>query len=169
MLNFFRKKKKDKEDKKPETDLEAYLDEKKIWHRFIDKPQGKKTEKTAEATGIDIERLTKTLVILDDKKEPLIAIIPGNRKLSYSKLRKRIGSKKVRWIESRNAQSYTGYPPGATPMVYHKMNMKVVLDKSLSHYHTIYGGGGTTKRIVEMLVDDVIRLNEADIADICDD
>ena len=69
-------------------------------------------------------------------------------------------------VKFENAQECSGYPPGATPMVYHKQQMKTVIDEKLTTYETIYGGGGVRTRILELRTEDVIKLNNAIIADI---
>jgi prolyl-tRNA editing enzyme YbaK/EbsC (Cys-tRNA(Pro) deacylase) len=44
--------------------------------------------------------------------------------------------------------------------------MKVILDKKLMQYKSIYGGGGERTKLLELKTNDVIRLNNAIIADI---
>jgi len=41
-----------------------------------------------------------------------------------------------------------------------------VIDKSLLEYETIYCGGGSRKRLLELRTEDVIRLNDAVVAEI---
>ncbi|HLD85385.1 MAG TPA: YbaK/EbsC family protein [archaeon] len=147
-------------------DLHAYLKENNIWHRFIEKQETIHTADASSVSGIDIKRLTKALVLLDENKSCILAIIPGDCKLSFSKLKEAVNSKSVFLVKFENAEQYSGYPPGATPMVHHKTPMKTVIDKKLASYETIYGGGGTRTRILELRTEDVIRLNNAGVADI---
>jgi len=149
-------------------DFKKYLESNNIWHRFLEKPEGAHTKDSSEALGIDLKRLTKSLVLIDHEKNPVLAIIPGDKKLNYSKLRIAIKAKKIRWVPFDEAENYSGYPPGATPMIYHKMRMKVVIDKSLIKYDTIYGGGGVRTRAVELKTSDVINIGNAVTADITD-
>ena len=104
--------------------------------------------------------------LLDKKKNPILAIIPGNCKLSFNKIKEVSGAKKVRLVPFTEAENYSGYLPGATPVVNHKLPMKVILDQNLTKYDSIYGGGGVRTKLLEMKTDDVIRLNNAIIADI---
>jgi len=147
-------------------ELEDYLKHEAIWHRFIDKPETIHTADAAEMTGIQLRKVTKSLVLLDQDKNPILAIIPGDRKLSFSKVREAIGAKKVRLVPFEEAAKYSGYLPGATPMVFHKVKMKVVLDKELARYESVFGGGGERTKLVELRTIDVIRLNNAVVADI---
>ena len=146
--------------------LEDYLKENNIWHKFIDKPETIHTSDAAEKAGIELKRVTKSLILLNKDKNAILAIIPGNEKLSFSKLKKAVQSKKVRMVPFEDAKEYSGYLPGATPMVFHKLKMKVVIDKKLIQYKSIYGGGGTRLKLLELKTEDVIKLNNAIIEDI---
>ncbi len=146
--------------------LEGYLKENSIWHKFVDKPETIHTSDAAEKAGIELKRVTKSLVLLDENKNAILAIIPGNEKLSFSKLKNAVQSKKVRMVPFEDAKEYSGYLPGATPMVFHKLKMKVVIDKKLTQYESIYGGGGTRLKLLELKTEDVIKLNNAIIEDI---
>ena len=147
-------------------ELENYLKQEGIWHNFVDKPETIHTADAAEKAGIELKRVTKSLVLLDQDKNPVLAIIPGDSKLSFSKIKEAIGAKKIRLVLFEEAENYSGYLPGATPMVYHKAKMKVVLDRKLLQYDSIYGGGGERTKLLELKTADVIRLNKAIAADI---
>ncbi|MEM4230489.1 MAG: YbaK/EbsC family protein [Candidatus Pacearchaeota archaeon] len=147
-------------------ELREYLEQGKIWYKFIDKPETIHTAEAAEKTGIELKRVTKSLVLLDQDKKPVLAIIPGDSKLSFSKVKKAANAKKIRLVPSEEAENYSGYLPGATPMVCHKVRMKVIFDKKLLQYESIYGGGGERTKLIELKTTDVIRLNEAIVADI---
>ena len=56
--------------------------------------------------------------------------------------------------------------PGATPMVHHKIKMKVIIDEKLIKYDSIFGGGGLRTKLLELKTSDVVRLNKALIDDI---
>lgn len=150
------------------TTLEDYLKKEGIWYRFVDKPETIHTADAAESAGIELNKVTKSLVLLDQDKNPILAIIPGNCKLSFSKIREATNSKKVWLVPFEEAESYSGYQPGATPMVCHKSKMTVIIDKKLTQYESIYGGGGERTKLLELKTNDVIRLNNATVADVTD-
>ncbi len=147
-------------------DIDEYLQENKAWHRFIDKPETIHTADASRKTGIELHKITKSLVILNESNSPFLAIIPGDCKLCFNKIRNVTISKRIRMATFEEAERCSGYLPGATPMVHHKLKMSVVLDKKLTKYDTIFGGGGSRTKLLEMKVSDVIRLNKAVVADI---
>lgn len=146
--------------------LDAYLQEKGVWHRFTEKQETVHTADAAAASGVDLKRLTKSLVLLDEEKRCLLAILPGDKKLSFGRLCAALGVKKAFLVPFSQAQRYSGYEPGATPMVHHAVPMRVAIDRSLTAFETIFGGGGTRTRILELRTEDVVRLNDAVVADI---
>lgn len=147
-------------------DLENYLKQKGIWYKFIEKPKTIHTADASEKTGIDLKRLTKSLVLLDQDKNPIMIIIPGDCKLSFKKVKNAIRAKKVRLVPFEGAKNYSGYLPGATPMVHHKVNMRVIIDEKLIKYDSIFGGGGERTKLLELKTNDVVRLNNGLVADI---
>lgn len=149
-------------------DLETFLNENKLWYEFIEKPETIHTSDAAQKSGIDLKLVTKSLILLDQDKKPMLAIIPGDKKLSFSKFKGAVIAIKIRLVPFNEAENYSGYLPGATPMVYHKVKMKVVVDQSLVNNNYIYGGGGERTKLLKLKTKDVIRLNDAIIADICE-
>jgi len=74
--------------------------------------------------------------------------------------------KNVRLVPFEEADKISGYPPGGTPSVGFKKKIRVIIDKSLLNYDTLFCGGGSRDLLVELKVEDVIRLNNAISADI---
>jgi len=146
--------------------LEEYLQGNKIWHKFVDKPETIHTQDAAKESGIDLQKITKSLVLLDQDKNCIMTIIPGNCKLSFEKVKSATNAKKVRLVPFEEAENYSGYLPGATPMIYHKTKMIILLDKKLLEYDTIFGGGGTRTKLLELKTNDVVSLNNAKVEDL---
>jgi Cys-tRNA(Pro) deacylase len=149
-------------------DLIEYLKEKKVWFRMIEKETTVHTADAAAATGIPLERITKSLVFLDENKIPILLIIPGNCIVNKEKLKNLLGVKNVRLAPFEEAENYSGYPPGATPPVYHKNIKRVIMDEKLMVYETVFGGGGSRNKLIEMKPEDIKRLNNAIIADVAE-
>lgn len=146
--------------------LKQFLIENKVWYRFIEKPETIHTSDAAKVANVDLNKLTKSLILISQEKELILAIIPGDCRLEISELEKFLRIKKLRLIPFNEAEKYSGYLPGATPPVGHKRKMKVVIDQKLLRYSTIFGGGGTRDKLVKLKTQDVIKLNDAKTADI---
>lgn len=146
--------------------LEDYLEENHVWHRFLEKAETIHTSDAAIATGIDLCRITKNLVSKTDKGEFVILVIPGDKKASLKRAAAILGVKNVQVVSFDNAECISGYPPGGTPSIGHKTRMRVLVDKSLLDYETLYCGGGSRDKLLELRIEDVIRLNNALVAEI---
>jgi len=146
-------------------DLKKYLEENNIWHRFIEKPRPTQhTLESASMLNLPPERVSKSLVLLDGKRNPYVIIIPGNKKLDFKKVKTVFGLKKVHLALPDKAKNYSGYEPGETPPIHYLKPVKVGLDESFLQYETMYGGGGDKSLIIELKVADVVRLNKAVVA-----
>jgi len=147
-------------------ELDEYLKRHNVWFRVIHKPETIHTADAAKAANVDLKRLTKNLVAKTDKGEYVILIVPGDHRVNLKAAAKALGVRRVHLVPFNQAEEISGYPPGGTPSVGHKRRMRVVVDRSLLNYETVYCGGGRRDRILELKVKDIIRLNKALIADI---
>ncbi len=147
-------------------ELEEYLREQGVWYRFVEKAETVHTADASDATGIELHRITKNLVSKTRKGGYALIIVPGDRRVDLKAAARALGVKNVRLLPFAEAEEISGYPPGGTPSVGHKTEMSVVLDSKLLEMETLYCGGGTRDRLLELRVEDVVRLNDAVVAPI---
>jgi Cys-tRNA(Pro)/Cys-tRNA(Cys) deacylase len=145
--------------------LITYLKMNHVWFNVLEKRSTVHTAEAAAATGLPLERVIKSLVLTADG-DPVITIIPGTCRLDKDKLRATLGVRKVQIVSFAEAERYSGYPPGATPPVYHKKITKVVMDQRVMEFGTVYGGGGSRQKLIELKPVDIRRLNNALVANI---
>ena len=147
-------------------DLEAFLSDSGIWHRFIEKTETVHTADASRATGIDLSRITKNLVCRTSTGGYALLVIPGDRRVNLQKAAQALKVGNVQLLGFREAEEISGYPPGGTPSVHHKTALDVVIDTSVLTNETIFCGGGTRGRILELRTQDIVNLNKATTADI---
>ncbi len=147
-------------------DLEARLKAEGVWHRFLAKRETIHTSDASLATGIELSRITKNLVCKTSDGRYALLVIPGNRRLSLQKAAQVLNARNVQLLGFNEAEEVSGYPPGGTPSLYHSTPMNVVLDKDLLSYDTIFCGGGSRDKLLELRTQDVQKLNNAAVADI---
>ena len=141
--------------------LEFFLKSNDAVYEFIEKALTVHTADAADATGIPVHLITKSLVCIGDDGKAYVAIIPGNKKLRPKSVAQAFGLKKVRLCSFEQAHKYSGYPSGATPPVYYRAVAGVVLDEELLELDELYGGGGANSRLIRIRTQDVVRLNRA--------
>ena len=146
--------------------MEGYLGKNRIWHRFIVKEKTIHTVDAAKAARVELHKVTKNLVSKTDQDENVLLIVPGDRKVDLKSAARALSTRRVHLVSFAEAEKMSGFPPGATPSVGHKTVMRTVIDRSLLEHETIYCGGGSRDRLVELKTKDIIRLSNAIIADI---
>lgn len=146
--------------------LKDYLKQMGIWHRFIEKKETIHTADAAKAAGLELHRVTKNLVSKTNEGEPVLLIIPGDKRVRLKSAARALSARRVSLVSFEEAEKISGYPPGGTPSIGHKTKMRTVIDKSLLQYETIYCGGGSRERLLELRTEDVIKLNNAIVAEI---
>ena len=149
-----------------ELSLEEYLLRNNIWHRFIQKTQTIHTADAAQVSGITLNKVTKNLVSTTDNGEHVLLIVPGDKKVNLKEAARVLSAKNVELVPFEKAESISGYPPGGTPSIGHKIKMRTVIDKNLLAYETVYCGGGSRDKLLELQVQDIIKLNNAVVAEI---
>jgi Cys-tRNA(Pro)/Cys-tRNA(Cys) deacylase len=144
--------------------IEDYLKENNIWHRFVEKQETIHTADASHATGIELHRITKNLVAITDAGENVILIIPGDRRVNLKDAAKSLGAKNLKLMPFDQSEKISGYPPGGTPSLGFKTKVRVVVDKELESFETFYCGGGSRDRLLEIRFADVVRFNNSLVA-----
>ena len=148
--------------------LEEYLKDKGVWYRFVEKAETVHTLDASKATGIPLARIAKNLVSVTDLGEFVLLVVPGDRRVDLKKAAQALEVRNVSTLPFKDAEAVSGYPPGGTPTLGHKRRMRIVLDQSLLGYDTLYCGGGSRNKILELRTQDVIRLTKAVVVEIAE-
>ena len=72
------------------------------------------TAESARQLGVDEHAVVKTLVMQDDKAQPLIVLMHGDRQVSTKNLARALGVKSVEPCSVEAAQRHSGYLVGGT-------------------------------------------------------
>lgn len=147
-------------------DLKQFLDNNNIWHQFVIKSETIHTADAAQVTGIELHKVTKNLVSVTDTGEYVLLIVPGDSKVNLKEAARMLGAKKVRLVPFSDAEKISGYPPGGTPSIGHKTHMRTLIEKKLLNFETVYCGGGSRDKLLEIRVQDIVKLNDAIIAEL---
>ena len=144
--------------------LEGQLKKLGVWYRFIEKPKSTvHTADAAGATGIELHRISKNLMAKTKEGSYVALIIPGDKRVNYKAAAEALNTKSIGLVPFNDAHSISGYPPGGTPSLGYEKKIEVVLDEELTAFDTFYCGGGSTRMLLELKKDDVIKINNAKI------
>lgn len=100
------------------------------------------TAESARQLGVDEHHVVKTLVMQDDKGEPLIVLMHGDRQVSTKNLAREIGAKSVEPCKPEVAQRHSGYLVGGTSPFGTRKAMPVYVERSVLALPRIYINGG---------------------------
>jgi len=100
------------------------------------------TAESAHQLGVDEHAVVKTLVMQDDKAEPLIVLMHGDRQVSTKNLAREIAVKGVEPCKPDVAQRYSGYLVGGTSPFGTRKAMRVFVEASVLELPRIYINGG---------------------------
>ncbi len=100
------------------------------------------TAESARQLGVDEHAVVKTLVMQDDKAQPLIVLMHGDRQVSTKNLARAMGVKSVEPCSAEVAQRHSGYLVGGTSPFGTKKAMPVCVEASVLALPRIWINGG---------------------------
>jgi Cys-tRNA(Pro) deacylase len=110
-------------------------------HLYAWQPHGG-TRASSEALGVDEHAVIKTLIMEDDRKQPLCVLMHGDREVSTKQLARTIGVKTVAPCAPEVADKHSGYQVGGTSPFGLRRAMPVYMERSIVELPTIYINGG---------------------------
>lgn len=124
-------------------------------HEF---PEGTKTAAdAANAIGCDVSAIVKSLVFTVDD-EPVIALVPGDRRLDTDKLSAVAGGGRVRRAPLDVVREATGFAAGGTPPIGHTRPLAVFADEGLRRNEVVWAAGGTPTTVFPITIGDLDRV-----------
>jgi Cys-tRNA(Pro) deacylase len=100
------------------------------------------TAESARQLGVDEHAVVKTLVMQDDKTQPLIVLMHGDRQVSTKNLARALGVKSVEPCSVDAAQRHSGYLVGGTSPFGTKKALPVCVEASVLQLPRIWINGG---------------------------
>jgi Cys-tRNA(Pro) deacylase len=100
------------------------------------------TRVSAESLGVEEHAIVKTLVMEDERKNPLIVLMHGDRTVSTKNLARQAGFKRIEPCTPEVAQRHSGYQVGGTSPFGTRKPMPVYLEKTILDLDRIYINGG---------------------------
>jgi len=144
---------------------------KKIQHRIHeydhDPSSSSYGSEAAQKTGVDEERVFKTLITVLDNGELVVGIVPVSSMLSLKLIAKAIQAKKAAMADKVAVERSTGYVLGGVSPLGQKKQLKTVIDSSAKNFPTIYVSAGRRGLEIELSPEDLKSLTRGVFAEIC--
>ena len=100
------------------------------------------TAESARQLGVDEHAVVKTLVMQDERAQPLIVLMHGDRQVSTKNLARAIGVKSVEPCKPEVAQRHSGYQVGGTSPFGLRKPLPVHVEESVLALPLIFINGG---------------------------
>lgn len=100
------------------------------------------TAESSKQLGVPEHEVVKTLVMQDERAQPLIVLMHGDRQVSLKELARQIPCKKVEPCKPEVAQRHSGYMVGGTSPFGTRKDMPVYVEQSILELARICINGG---------------------------
>jgi Cys-tRNA(Pro)/Cys-tRNA(Cys) deacylase len=146
----------------------AALQESGVAYRLIrhDRPV-KSLADAATARGVEPADVIKTLVVRRGDNDYLFVLVPGDRVISWPKLRQLLGVSRMTMPDAAEAKAATGYERGTITPFGSSTAWPVIADERIAG-RTITLGAGARDTAVAVDADLAVQALKATVADVTD-
>ena len=123
------------------------------------------TAHSAASLGVDEHMVIKTIVLEDERKQPLICLQHGDREVSTKNLARAMGCKTITPCTPEVANRHTGYLVGGTSPFGTRKPIPIYLQESIAALPRVYINGGKRGFLVGIAVDDLVRVLKPTLVD----
>lgn len=116
------------------------------------------TAVSARELGVDEHSVVKTLVLEDDRKQPMVVLMHGDRQVSTKELARIIGVRTVSPCSPDVAQKHSGYLVGGTSPFGLRKPMPIYIEESILLLPKIYVNGGKRGYLIGLDPKDLARV-----------
>ena len=134
-----------------------------MWHRFIEFDEPVRTVEQA-SRKVSVEKIAKSIVMMDSNGDPLLAIVPAQSKVSHKKIKIALGVKDVRLASPEEVLKHSAYPAGGVSP-FNNIS-RLLLDPQVLKNERVIVGGGDIDRLVEIRTEDIVNILKPRIGDI---
>ena len=125
------------------------------------------TAVSARELGVPEHAVIKTLVFEDDRKQPLIILMHGDREVSTKELARQIGARSVAPCRPDVADKHSGYQVGGTSPFGTRKAMPVYVEATIFELERIWINGGSTGFLISLepaVLKDVLQSTAVQVA-----
>jgi Cys-tRNA(Pro) deacylase len=123
------------------------------------------TAVSSRELGVDEHIVIKTLIMEDEKKQPLIVLMHGDKEVSTKNLARQAGRKTVSPCAPDAAQKHTGYLVGGTSPFGTRKTMPVFLERTIADLDRIYVNGGRRGFLISLAPVELMRVLSPTLVD----
>jgi prolyl-tRNA editing enzyme YbaK/EbsC (Cys-tRNA(Pro) deacylase) len=123
-------------------------------------------EQAARERGLIPEQIIRSLLFRLENGEFVLVLMPGPGKVSWPKLRRRLGVTRLTTAAAEIVQSITGYPPGSVSPYGLPSTVRLLADLRLLRHTTVSIGAGIPDAGVILRTEDLLRTLQPELDDL---
>jgi Cys-tRNA(Pro) deacylase len=116
------------------------------------------TAHSSSSMGVPEHHVIKTLVMENERAEPLIVLMHGDRKVSTKELARQAGMKRIAPCKPEVATRHSGYLIGGTSPFGTRKRMPIFLERTVLGLPRIYINGGRRGYLLGMEPGELVRV-----------
>lgn len=150
--------------------VSAYLDTNGVAHEVVEHPTRHSAAADARAAGIEPDDAAKT-IMLRDEGGYRVACIPASQRLDLQKLRELVGAGPSLRLAAENeiAADFASFEVGALPPFGPLLSAAEIVDRRLLEHRRVMCSGGDHRHGVMLDPNEIVRLTQPRIGDVCQD
>ena len=121
---------------------------------------------SSNALGVPEHEVVKTLIMENEKGEPLVVLMHGDRKVSTKELARQAGMKRIAPCKPETATRHSGYLIGGTSPFGTRKDMPIFLERSVLALARIYINGGRRGYLLGMDPAELTRVLSPKLVDV---
>ncbi len=107
------------------------------------------SSQASRLANVPLNQIVKSLVFLDDTKEPLLVIVRGIDRCDMDKIKALTGTKTLKLATSKQVFEITGYDVGGVPPI-SIFGIKTICDEKVLKEKKVFSGGGDIHTLLEI-------------------
>ena len=124
------------------------------------------TSHSSTSLGVPEHQVVKTLIMENEKGDPLVVLMHGDRKVSTRELARQAGVKRIAPCKPEAATRHSGYLIGGTSPFGTRKSMPVFLERSVLQLPRIYINGGRRGYLLGMDPAEITRVLAPTLVDV---
>ena len=130
-----------------------------------DKPL-RSLEQAAVERGLQNGQIVRSLLFRLAEKSHILVLVAGPGKVSWTKLRKAVGVRRLTTTDDNEVFEITGFSPGAVSPIGLKHPLRILIDRGLEDQEILSIGAGIRNAGVILRKDDLLGAIDGDFVDV---
>lgn len=135
-----------------------YLDSQHIRYGLVSHPHSKSSVGSAISAEVPMHQIAKAVMLEDHEGHHLMAIVPGDYKVSLSKLSDELNRSYKLIKEAKVYQLFTDCDSGAIPPVPNAYHMDAIYDDELKSERQLFLESGDHETLIQLDREDFVRM-----------